>query len=173
MLKKNSDNTQETIKIQEPFQEMREKYNCLKNKKFHPKLVKIPKKFKWMRNMTGFSSRYKMHTQSNIRAKDSIHRKQINPEANKEYDFLSKMREQVTDWLDPIRYLYNLYYNIQISTTDISNEYRLLWDSSTYHSWKWDTRDKYNIRDTEHKTTYDFISRLFKNFFKWELREMN
>lgn len=118
---------------------IQQQYKSLSNTNFKPEKINIPSNFSGLTNFSDFKIKY-----SNKNWK-------LSPQYVRLYDFLSRIQEQYTNWLDPIEYLYYLYYEIKISTIDIFNELWYLW----------------NYRNNEY-----FVS-MFKKIFWWKLRNPN
>lgn len=99
----------------------------------------IPTDFKGIKNLEQFKQQYF----------NSKTWKFINWSYTKVFKFLGDLEEQT--WVDPIKYLYYLYYEQELSTIDIYNRFYELW---WYNNKKKDTFEK-----------------MFKNTFWWTLRD--
>ena len=100
--------------------------------------ISIPPTFKWIRNYEDFRSKVKW--------KKSEFRNIV----YKKLDiFLQKLNEKT--WVDPIEYLYHLYYEQELSTLAIYDRLAKLW---------W-----YNNKNR------DTFEKMFKKTFWWELRD--
>ena len=101
--------------------------------------IKIPEEFKWVKNLDEFKEK-------NFNSKTW---KFKNWAYTKVYKFLEKLENKV--WIDPILYLYHLYYVENLSTMAIYDKLAELW---------W-----YNNKNK------DTFTKMFINTFWWELRE--
>ncbi len=100
--------------------------------------ISIPLSFKWIKNYKEFRNK--------VRWKKSEFRNS----SYKNLDiFLQKLREKT--WVDPIKYLYNLYYEQELSTLVIYDKLHKLW---------W-----YNNKNR------DTFEKMFKKTFWWTLRD--
>ena len=115
-----------------------EKYKSLKGQNFYPNNVNIPNSFNWTKTYKYFLSEH------------SLEIWKINWKFNRVNNFLLSIENNVSNWLDPVEYLYHLYYNIKLSVNDISIILKKYWNY-----------------------TESGIRWIFRDRFWWELREAN
>ena len=115
------------------------KYESLSGINFNPTSINIPNDFTGLQSIEEFQ--YKFQNKN-----WKIAHKYV-----RMYDFLMRIKERYSNWLDPIKYLYYLYYKIKLSTNDIQNELWYLWN----YVGKWT------------------IQKMLKDRFWWNLRKAN
>ena len=103
---------------------IKSRFDSLSNADFNPVEIIIPEDFSWIKNLDEF--------------KNNFYNKnwKIRPQYVRIYNFLSRIQERISDWKDPIQYLYYLYYEIKLSTLDIENELWYLWNYTEGVVWK-------------------------------------
>lgn len=117
---------------------IKNKYETLSEVNFYPDEINVPKEFSWIKNFEEFKN--------NFSDKKWI----ILKKYKRIYDFLNNIKVKLLNWKDPIKYLYYLYYDVELSTLDLED---LLWHFWNYSRWN--------------------ISSILNLVFWWKLRHPN
>lgn len=100
------------------------RYEALSHVDFKPEEIIIPNNFQWIKNMEWFNTKYRTK------------KWKLRPQYVRLYNFLSRIQEKISEWNDPIEYLYYLYYEVKLSTIDIQNELAFYWNYTDWVIWK-------------------------------------
>lgn len=119
------------------------KYKSLSNIEFYPQSINIPDNFSGIKNIWEFRNKFQNKNWN------------LAPQYIRTFNFFSRIQEQVSNWVDPIEYLYYLYFEIKLSTLDIHSELWILWNyENDWSIWKMLKNVLlWNIRVPNHKDT--------------------
>lgn len=117
---------------------IKNKFECLSDINFYPNEINVPESFSWIKSFKEFKNNF------------SDKRWVIFKKYIRVYSFLNNIKEKLLKWKDPIKYLYYLYYDVELSTLDLEDSLWHFWDYS-----KWN------------------ISSILNLVFWWELRHPN
>lgn len=117
------------------------KYNTLTDVNFNPTSIDIPNNFIGLQSIEEFQIKFQNKNWN------------IAPQYVRMYDFLMRIKSTYSNWLDPIKYLYYLYYEIKLSTNDIHNELWSLWNYVGDWTIQKMLKDRFwwNLREANHK----------------------